>query len=519
MVKKAIVLAAGLGTRLRPLTTITPKPMMPIWGEPMLKLIVDQLRELGVTDIAINSHYLHEQVDAWATEHGCKVSYEPEILGTGGAINPLREWIGNDDFYLVNGDIVLEGIRKLKPWEALVSDTLGPKTIEIEPHTKYVTCWKSPDPGCEGTFTYLGFACISHELLPYIKDKGFSSIIEAYEKAMMDGKFVKGVELTSGLWTDAGTIENYLSLNEDGEDNAFGDLPQLKGYTDLKFLGHRGSDRCFFKSGDDKIIVIYDDVKRGENAKYVGHTEFLARHGIPVPKIIEDRAAMKTTVMEYCGEPGYKLERYVKVVEALAKFNALIDAPDLPTNLEPKFDAALYDWEQQLFVEQCLGQHFAEALPEEVVPELLKIKNYLLNLPPALVHRDFQSSNILWLGDKMTFIDYQGMRQGPAAYDVASLLFDPYINLGEGEKRALLKLYNQAGGKVSAQDLQFAAAERLIQCLGAYGRLVSIGKTEFAKHIEPAFHRLHEVAKGLGLEHLSELCHHHSACGGHHHHG
>ena len=66
MIKKAIVLAAGHGTRLRPFTCATPKPLMPVWGEPMLGRIVAMLRSWGVDDIAFNTHCMHEQVKAWA---------------------------------------------------------------------------------------------------------------------------------------------------------------------------------------------------------------------------------------------------------------------------------------------------------------------------------------------------------------------------------------------------------------------------------------------------------------------
>ena len=112
MAKKAVVLAAGLGTRLRPLTCSVPKPLMPVWGEPMLARIVGMLRGWGVEDIVVNCHYLHEQVEAWCAANGCRASYEPEILGTGGVLNPLRDWIGADDFYLVNADIVVEGLDR-----------------------------------------------------------------------------------------------------------------------------------------------------------------------------------------------------------------------------------------------------------------------------------------------------------------------------------------------------------------------------------------------------------------------
>lgn len=534
MIKKAIVLAAGLGTRLRPLTCVAPKPMMPVWGVPMVGRVVEALKALGVEEITVNSHYLHEQVDEWAKANGCRTSYEPQILGTGGVLNPLRKWIGNDDFYLVNGDIVIEGLEKWRGeipegciGKALVSSVLGPRTIELEPSAGLVTNWKSPDPGDEGTFTYLGIAALKAEILDYVKPDGFSSVIEAYEKAMMDGKFVKGEELPGLLWTDAGTVESYLAVNTDGKDNAFGDLPQFKAlaekgleYEHINFLGARGSERVFFKADDD-IVIIYDDASRGENAKYTGHTRFLAAHGIPVPEIKADLPEMKTMAMSFGGESGYTLERYVKVVETLAKFNAL--KPE-GIELEPAFDAKLYEWEHGLFAEYCLGRRFMMELTDEAKADLEKVAKHLLGLEPKLLHRDFQSTNILWNGKgELTLIDYQGMRMGPAAYDLASLIYDPYITLSEGERKALVKLYAKASGDDTIfEAVKYAACQRLVQCLGAYGRLASVGKHEFCKYVEPALVNLLSAADEAGLDGLAALAetliaaeaHRH-----HHHHG
>ena len=69
MIRKAVVLAAGHGTRLRPFTCATPKPLMPVWGETMLERIVRMLRERGVDDIVVNSHHLHEQIRVWTDEY------------------------------------------------------------------------------------------------------------------------------------------------------------------------------------------------------------------------------------------------------------------------------------------------------------------------------------------------------------------------------------------------------------------------------------------------------------------
>lgn len=509
--KKAIVLAAGLGTRLRPLTCAVPKPLLPIWGEPMLGRIVAALREWGVEDIVVNCHYLHEQVEAWCEENGCKSSYEPEILGTGGVLNPLRDWIGGDDFYLVNGDIVFEGAGSplgFRSGEAadeavigrcLITEDAGPRTIEADLDGN-ITCWKSPDPGFPGTYTYCGVALLKAKILDYVAPSGFSTIVDAYERAMMEGRFVRGAQPDGLLWTDAGTIQSYIDVNRDGDDNAFSDIPQLKaiGGKDVAFMGARGSDRCFF-SADGNIAIVYDDSKRAENARYAGHAKWLKAHGVRVPEIFCDRPDLKTLVMEHGGaERNMTLEDYVKVVEALAKFNAL-DASEL--QLEPQFDDKMWQWERDLFKEHCLGTRFNIECPKAVDEELSFVASLLEREPKALVHRDFQSTNVLWKNGEPVFIDFQGMRLGPAAYDLASLVYDPYVKLTEGERRALAKLY----AKVSGRDgiikiLPYAAVERLVQCLGAYGRLASVGQPQFSRHVLPALENLLAAADEAGLD-------------------
>ena len=531
MVKKAVVLAAGLGTRLRPLTCAVPKPLMPVWGEPMLARIVALLRSWGVEDIVVNCHYLHEQVEAWCAANGCRASYEPEILGTGGVLNPRRDWIGTDDFYLANGDIVIENVEKLNVERlnaggeviacAVVTEE-GPRTIEVEPESGFVTNWKSDDAGYPGTFTYCGLACLKAEILKYVEPTGFSSIVTAYEKAMMEGKFVKAVQPKDMLWTDAGTIASYIDLNRDGDDNAFADIPQLKaaGVKKADFLGARGSDRAFFRS-DDGIVILYDDEKRGENAKYAGHAKWLKAKGVPVPDVLADFPELKTTVMAWGGtEKKMSLEDYVKVVEALERFNRLGDAAVRDgLSLEPPFDADLYRWERELFAKYCLGESFQMEMPEAVRKELENVATILEREPKALVHRDFQSTNVLWKGNDLTFIDFQGMRLGPAAYDLASLVYDPYVTFTEGERRALVALYAKTAGRPEFEKvLPYAAVQRLSQCLGAYGRLASVGQPQFQKYVVPALQNLLDAADKAGLDAIGALAEDLIVKSQHHHH-
>jgi len=515
-IRKAVVLAAGLGTRLRPFTCVTPKPLMPVWGETMLDRIVAQLRAHGVDDIVVNAHHLSDQIAEWCAANGCRTSYEPEILGSGGVLNPLRGWIGNDPFYLVSSDIVMENVPDIeKPFAKLPAEALGcclvceqgPRTIEVEPESRLVTCWKSPDSGLDGTFTYCGLALLKPEILAYVKSDGFSSIVEAYEKAMMEGRFVEAVRSDDLLWEDAGTIQRYIDLNRDGDDNSFADFPQLKalGVTRPSFLGARGSERVFFGC-DEGVAVLYDDANRTENAKYAGHARWLKAKGISVPEVLRDLPEMKALLLENAGaERKMSLDEYAKVVGELVKFNALGTAEDLP-DLMPAFDAALWKWERDLFAEHCLGTTFGLEMSAAVRTELEGVAARLAKEPPALVHRDFQSTNVLWKNDRLFFIDFQGMRLGPAAYDLASLVYDPYVTMSDERRRALVALYAKESGRPEIADvLPFAAVQRLVQCLGAYGRLASVGQVGFAKYVEPALVNLLDAADRSGLDAVGAL--------------
>lgn len=110
---RALVLAAGLGTRLRPLTDTMPKSMVPVGGIPVLERNVAWLCRNGVTEIAIN---LHHRADA-VTSHfgdgsafGVAIRWSPEgtLLGTAGALGPLREWLGSDTFLVLYGDNLID---------------------------------------------------------------------------------------------------------------------------------------------------------------------------------------------------------------------------------------------------------------------------------------------------------------------------------------------------------------------------------------------------------------------------
>ena len=159
------------------------------------------------------------------------------------------------------------------------------------------------------------------------------------------------------------------------------------------------------------------------------------------------------------------------------------------------------------FFENCVGRYFktesARVDKLKKLPALPAIAEKLAQLPRVLVHRDFQSQNILLRNGQAYLIDFQGMRPGLAHYDLASLLCDPYVDLNQTERDELLEHY--CAGKPSAEFLEIlrlCAMQRLMQALGAYGFLGLVkDHKHFLQHIPKAVRSLREVVAGIsGLE-------------------
>ena len=111
---KAIILAAGLGTRLKPITNKTPKCLVPIKNKPLLEIWFDKLINEGFTEILINTHYLSNEVESFVMNYQNKlskkieifISYEEELLGTAGTVWNNQSFFKNKNCVIINGDIL-----------------------------------------------------------------------------------------------------------------------------------------------------------------------------------------------------------------------------------------------------------------------------------------------------------------------------------------------------------------------------------------------------------------------------
>jgi aminoglycoside/choline kinase family phosphotransferase len=294
-----------------------------------------------------------------------------------------------------------------------------------------------------------------------------------------------------------------------------------------------GSDRKFYRvlcSPDQSLILVKYNREREENRHYVEIAHFLERNGIRAPKIYFHDAQEGLIWIEDLGERdlfSYRDESwlvrrafYESALDQAARLHGLTEEnlESIRTDLPAEFNAALYLWEQQYFLENALGRVFkvgrARLDKLAALPAFREIAQRLDALPRVLVHRDFQSQNIIMRHGQAHLIDFQGMRPGLPQYDLASLLYDPYVNLSAGERAELIAYYKErvsAGGACAADDfdeiLQLCAMQRLMQALGAYGFLGLVKQHKaFLAHIPVALNSLCSVIGHIqGLDSLRSV--------------
>jgi mannose-1-phosphate guanylyltransferase len=229
---KAMILAAGLGTRLEPLTKIRPKPLFPVLNRPLLGITIEQLRGMGATGIIINSHHLVEQVEQFVGngEWGLQVEVrvEPEILGTGGGIKNCADFLRDGPFFVVvNADVYYTFDLSPAIHHHRESDNLATLILYDHPRFNQVGIdgegrivsvrGESIMPSTSATqlLTFTGIHIISPKLLDAMPSAGFFGIMEFYMELASRGETIRGYQMIGGYWRDIGRVEDYMDLHRD----------------------------------------------------------------------------------------------------------------------------------------------------------------------------------------------------------------------------------------------------------------------------------------------------------------
>ncbi|MEA2491851.1 MAG: mannose-phosphate guanylyltransferase, partial [Acidobacteriota bacterium] len=241
---KGMILAAGYGTRLRPITYTLPKPMVPLCNLPLIGWAVESYLKAGVQDLVINLHHLPEQIERYLQDHYAGdarfyFSREEQILGTGGGVRRVRHALEPDEaFFLVNGDTV-----QFPRYGALNDarrelDAVASLTLRHPPEgDKFTAVWLEDGrvtgfgEGTGEAMMFAGSHCISSRLFRYLPDQEVSGIVDAaYQPLLAQGRETLAGVADDGLWFDIGTPRRYLAAMRALIDaTGRGDVPLAKG--------------------------------------------------------------------------------------------------------------------------------------------------------------------------------------------------------------------------------------------------------------------------------------------------
>ena len=234
---KAMILAAGFGTRLWPLTIGRTKPAIPFLSRPLIGFTIDYMRRYGFEDIIINLHHEPDSVRQQigdGSQFGVRIHYsveEPEILGTSGALDNVRDQLDKETFVVINGKIITDidlarALETHRQKQALATLVLKPNLsrerfseVLITPDGCVEKFGGFPDPQSairnpQSPLMFTGIHIMQPEIFDYIPRGVFSdSVRDVYPPAMADGKVIAAHVADEGSWFELSTLPRYLEIS------------------------------------------------------------------------------------------------------------------------------------------------------------------------------------------------------------------------------------------------------------------------------------------------------------------
>ena len=550
---KAMILAAGFGTRLLPFTENIPKPLFTLAGRPILDIIIRNLQQAGFSAIIINTHHLHHKIAAFISKQcytiPVHIRHEPVILGTGGAIKNISDFLNDQPLMVINSDIVTDiDLKEVYQFHTKHPD---PVTLVLydDPEFNHVSIdkdgfitgfhdqKKSGITEYDRKLSFTGIQILDHEVIGIIPDNRYANIIDVYRKILSGGKKLRAFISSNFYWKDIGTPKRYKdAVFKEMAPKAF--KVAFPDFVDCcikkKEVKGDGSDRKWFRLSQNNrsLIMVDHGIRRKSSKSEVDAFIAIGRHldakGLPVPKIYLHDAFSGLVFLEDLGDINLQ-----KVANSSKNFKEIISCYQLVIDLlvklsiigkegfDPAWTHQTVAYDKQLILEnEC--RYFVEAFLNEYLKwdtsfidlqdDFFMIAEKALESPlNGFMHRDMQSRNIMIKNNSIYFIDFQGGRFGPIQYDLASLLIDPYVDLPHPVRIDLLNYTIEKLSSILMIEkksfctcFDYCAISRNLQILGAFGYLSRVKKkTHFEQYIPAAVKTLKQLLlqSGDGLFH------------------
>ena len=264
------------------MTDMKPKALMPVANKPILARTIEYLRRHGIKEIIVNAHHHSQQVVDYLQDnaaYGCRIEVrvEPEILGTGGGIKNVEDFLGQEPFFVVNSDIltdidlaaVYEVHRTSGSLATLVLHDCEPyNQIAIDERFNVTDIAKTSSPG---RLAFTGIHVIEPKVLSHIPGGVFSDVIDCYRSLIHRKESVRACLVQGHYWRDIGRMKSYLDANRELADNSFliGPGCSLDSSVQLMDWGVIGENSRLGKNVELQRSVLWEGVTVKEGMKIV----------------------------------------------------------------------------------------------------------------------------------------------------------------------------------------------------------------------------------------------------------
>jgi len=248
---KAMILAAGYGERLWPLTADRGKPALPVLGKPLVGYVAEYLANNGVSEAVVNLHHAPESVRAAlgdGSQFGLHLEYvyEPIILGTSGGLDNARDHFADETSIVVNGKIITDIDLRTAIGTHRETNALATLVLMRNPNRERFSMVETKDglisrfagmpsrnDGGEAPLMFTGIHILEPRIFEYIPRGVFSdSVIDVYPKAMAAGERI-AAHVGEGMWYELSTLQRYLDISlalmeREGRDVFVGDASEIE---------------------------------------------------------------------------------------------------------------------------------------------------------------------------------------------------------------------------------------------------------------------------------------------------